>query len=77
MALVFGRAHPQFGQVPVAQVVLAGTTPDPAVLLEDLRVHCCRRLSPYKVPQDFAIVPELPRTPSGKLSRVEVRQARY
>jgi long-chain acyl-CoA synthetase len=76
-SLVFGRAHPQFGQVPVAQVVLAGTTPDPAVLLEDLRVHCCRRLSPYKVPQDFAIVPELPRTPSGKLSRVEVRQARY
>jgi long-chain acyl-CoA synthetase len=74
-SLVSGRAHPQYGQVPVAQVVLADGVGDPAALLSDLRGHCCRKLSSYMVPVVFTAVSDLPRTPSGKLARVESRPA--
>jgi long-chain acyl-CoA synthetase len=74
-SLVSGRAHPQFGQVPVAQVLLADEPADPASFIDALRAHCCRRLSSYKVPLEFSIVRDLPRTASGKLARVDSRQA--
>ena len=41
---VFGREHAQFGQVPVAQIVLASGAADGEAILAGLRNHCCRHL---------------------------------
>ncbi|HUB24676.1 MAG TPA: fatty acid--CoA ligase family protein, partial [Tepidisphaeraceae bacterium] len=65
-SLVRGRAHPQYGQVPVAEVVLAG---EATATVEQIRRHCFKRLSSYKVPVEFRIVQTLPKTASGKLAR--------
>jgi acyl-CoA synthetase (AMP-forming)/AMP-acid ligase II len=35
----------------------------------DLREFCAARLARFKVPKAITFVPELPRTPSGKLLR--------
>jgi long-chain acyl-CoA synthetase len=67
-SMVLGREHPQFGQVPVARVVLSSTASGEAVLAQ-LRAFCCQKLSAYKVPVDFVVVDALPRTPSGKIAR--------
>lgn len=56
------------GQVPVAFVVPAGPIDLPSV--ED---HLVARLSPYKRPARIHVVDSLPRTPSGKLLRRELR----
>jgi long-chain acyl-CoA synthetase len=68
-SLVSGREHPQFGQTPVAQVVLSREVDDRDRFVESLRRRCLERLSSYKVPVEFQIVPNLPKTPSGKLAR--------
>jgi long-chain acyl-CoA synthetase len=68
-SLVSGRDHPQYGQVPVAQVVIAADVSDPDTLLAELRAHCFAKLSSYKVPIEFRAVPELAKTPSGKIAR--------
>lgn len=68
-SLVMGRAHPQFGQAPVASVVIDADLRDREEFLRSLRAHCCRLLSPYKVPIEFRVVDALPKTPSGKLIR--------
>jgi long-chain acyl-CoA synthetase len=66
---VFGREHPQFGQVPIAQIVLTGGAADGAAILSGLRNHCCRHLAAYKVPVEFLQVNSLPKTASGKIAR--------
>jgi acyl-CoA synthetase (AMP-forming)/AMP-acid ligase II len=62
---VRGDAHPRLGQVPRAEIVLAGTGCD----VDALRAHCARALSPYKVPVEFSVVTAIPRTPGGKILR--------
>jgi acyl-coenzyme A synthetase/AMP-(fatty) acid ligase len=62
---VFGHPHPRLGQVPRAEIVLESSRCD----LTGLRMHCARALSPYKVPDDFAVVPTIARTPGGKILR--------
>jgi O-succinylbenzoic acid--CoA ligase len=65
-ALVEGRPDPQWGESIAARVVLK----DGAALVEaDLREFCAGRLAGFKVPKAIRFVPELPRTPSGKLLR--------
>jgi long-chain acyl-CoA synthetase len=68
-SLVSGRDHPQFGQTPVADVVLAANITDSAAVLAGLRAHCCRLLSSYKVPVEFRQAVSLAKTASGKLRR--------
>jgi o-succinylbenzoate---CoA ligase len=70
-AAVHGRADPEWGEA-VTAVVIAR----PGVLLDEqaLREHCGRELAPYKVPKRIVLSSEpLPRTPSGKLLRRELR----
>jgi o-succinylbenzoate---CoA ligase len=70
-AAVVGRADAQWGERVVAIVLpRPGRSPSPA----QLREHCARVLAPYKVPKlvELVAVP-LPRTPSGKLLRRELR----
>ena len=62
---VFGTPHAHLGQVPRAEVVFDTLQPD----LDGLRAHCARALSPYKVPQEFAVVDAIARTPGGKILR--------
>lgn len=64
-ALVEGRAHPLFGEVPVARYI-AG---DPAPTLAEIRAHCREHLANYKIPLMFNAVTSLPTTASGKLLR--------
>ena len=71
-SLVTGRDHPQFGQVPVAHVVMhPAATPEQ---FDNLRPHCLQHLSAYKAPVDFTRVASLPKTPSGKLARSGSRE---
>lgn len=64
-ALVEGRAHPLFGEVPVARYIPA----DPPPTVAELRQLCREHLSTYKVPLMFNAVETLPTTASGKLLR--------
>lgn len=67
-SLVYGVDHTQYGQLPIAKVVLnrdVKKTPD----LDNLRRFCYERLSPYKVPKNFEFVSSIPKTASGKLRR--------
>ncbi|MGW5677017.1 type I polyketide synthase [Streptomyces sp. NPDC003860] len=64
-AAVVGRRHDVLGEVPVAFVV-----PGPqGVDLAELRAECRRRLSAFKVPDEFRTSGPLPRTSSGKVRR--------
>ena len=69
---VVGRLDATWGAVPLAGVVVR---PGVSVPTEDgLRAFCRARLAPYKVPVAFRLLPALPRTPSGKLRRTELRE---
>ncbi len=70
-AAVLPRADARWGEAVAALVVAR----EGAVLSgEELREHCAGRLAPYKVPKQIALVAgPLPRTPSGKLLRRELR----
>jgi long-chain acyl-CoA synthetase len=65
-ARVFGRPHPTFGMVPVAEIV--GRTPAPTE--REIFAFCRARLARYKVPMEVAFVGAIARTASGKIRRV-------
>jgi acyl-CoA synthetase (AMP-forming)/AMP-acid ligase II len=69
-AAVTGRPDTRLGAVPVAAVELVpgATAPTP----DELRALCREHLTPYEVPVAFLAVDELPRTPSHKVSRVDL-----
>jgi acyl-CoA synthetase (AMP-forming)/AMP-acid ligase II len=67
---VVGRPDDRWGEVPVAYVVLkpaATTTPD------ELVEHCRGQLARFKIPKQVVLVDELPRNPSGKILKRELR----
>ena len=67
---VIGRPDERWGEVPVACVVLrAGATATPDELIE----HCRGQLAKFKVPKDVTFVDALPRNPSGKVLKRELR----
>ncbi|WP_040701271.1 class I adenylate-forming enzyme family protein [Nocardia vinacea] len=69
-AAVAGLPDPRLGAVPVAAVeVEPGRTP-PAVA--ELVALCRTQLMPYEVPAHILVLDALPRTPSSKVSRVEL-----
>ena len=69
-AAVVGRPDERWGEVPVAFVVVgAGATVTPDALVE----HCRARLARYKVPRDIIFLDALPRNPSGKVLKRELR----
>jgi acyl-coenzyme A synthetase/AMP-(fatty) acid ligase len=72
---VVGSPDPDRGNVVKAFVVLrAGYEPGDA-LAGELQEHCKRVTAPYKYPREIEFVAELPKTRSGKIRRVELRQA--
>ncbi|BBX45661.1 AMP-binding protein [Mycobacterium cookii] len=67
-AAVVGRRDDRLGETPVAMVEVREPT-DPPALIDYLRT----RLARYEIPTEIVIVPELPRTPSGKPDLSAVR----
>lgn len=66
---VIGRAHEKWGEVPIA--VAAVTDED--LRLEHLAEFLAERLARYKHPKALEIVDALPRNPSGKVLKTELR----
>lgn len=70
---VAGLPDDRLGAVPVAAVELEpGTTVDEPELVAELVARCRAELTPYEVPKHVIVVHELPRTPSTKVSRVDL-----
>ncbi|HJQ57257.1 MAG TPA: AMP-binding protein [Vineibacter sp.] len=70
-AAVVGRPDPRWQEVPVAYVIpRAGATLDPA----DLARHVAAQLARFKVPRDFIVVDDLPRTALGKVQHFRLKQ---
>ena len=75
--VVVGLADPEWGHRVHAIVEPRDPANPPGA--DELRAHCKSRLAPYKVPKEFEIVEEIPRTAAGKVNRsrlVEERSTR-
>ena len=64
------------GMVVKATVVLANEWKEKAgdALIKELQNHVKRVTAPYKYPRVIEFVDELPKTISGKIRRVEIRE---
>jgi fatty-acyl-CoA synthase len=69
-AAVVGRADDRWGEVPVAFVVLRQ---DVTVTVDELTEHCRTQLARFKVPRAITFLDALPRNPSGKVLKRELR----
>lgn len=72
-AAVVGTPHERWGEVPRAFVVVRDGSPTDAAGLVDF---CRARLARFKVPTEVVFVNELPRTPSGKVLKRDLRGVR-
>ncbi len=69
-AAVVGATDPTTGQGIVAFVILRGGTADKGPeLAAELREHVAREIGPIAKPRQILVVPELPKTRSGKIMR--------
>src|ERR1700677_132889 len=71
---VVGRADSAAGEIPVAFIVLREGSVACRKLEEDLCGFVAERLTSYKQPRQIHFVDVLPRTPSGKILRRELRK---
>jgi long-chain acyl-CoA synthetase len=71
---VVGRADAAAGEIPVAFIVLREGSVATRKLEEDLCGFVAERLTSYKQPRQIHFVDALPRTPSGKILRRELRK---
>ena len=69
-AAVIGRADARWGEVPVAFVVLHQGA---AATADELIAHCSTQLARFKVPKAVTFLDALPRNPSGKVLKRELR----
>jgi fatty-acyl-CoA synthase len=67
---VVGRSDEKWGEVPVAFVTLR---PDSSATADELIDHCRARLAKFKVPKAITFVDALPRNPSGKILKRDLR----
>jgi acetyl-CoA synthetase len=70
---VTGVPDPDRGAVVKATVVLAKGYEASEALVRELQNHVKKVTAPYKYPRIIEFVPELPKTISGKIRRVEIR----
>lgn len=69
---VIGRPHPEWGETVVAVIAAA---PGAHIELDELRSYLSDRLARYKIPRELVLVDELPRNPSGKLTKHVLRES--
>jgi len=70
-AAVIGMPDPRWGEVPKAFVVLK---PGEKVSEQELIAFCAERLAKFKVPKAVEFIEALPRNPSGKVLKRELRK---
>ena len=68
-AVAFGIASERYGEEVGAAVALRQDAATDA-----LRAHCRERLAPFKVPVTIFVLPEIPRTPTGKVQRRRIAE---
>ncbi|MFH1241721.1 MAG: long-chain fatty acid--CoA ligase [Pseudomonadota bacterium] len=69
-AAVVGIPHPKWLEVPKAYVVVKeGET----LTEKEIVQHCTKKLAKFKVPKEIEFISELPRNPSGKVLKRELR----
>ncbi|MFR9774421.1 AMP-binding enzyme, partial [Nocardia sp. SC052] len=68
-AAVVGATDPTTGQGIVAFVILTAEAQPTDTLIDDLKTEVAREISPIAKPREIHIVPELPKTRSGKIMR--------
>ncbi|MFC4010892.1 acetate--CoA ligase [Nonomuraea purpurea] len=68
-AAVVGATDPVTGQAIVSFVILRGTAEESDDIASDLRDHVAKTLGPIAKPRQILVVPELPKTRSGKIMR--------
>jgi len=71
-AAVIGIPHESHGEEVKAVVALS---PDAKATPDDLRAFCKDRLAAYKYPRVVEIIPELPKGPTGKILKRELRES--
>ncbi|MAZ90073.1 MAG: AMP-dependent synthetase [Cellvibrionaceae bacterium] len=71
-ACVVGIPDQRLGAVPVAAIQLQPGFSD--INLDDLKLYLREHLTSYQIPVAFKILPEMPRTPSMKISKHDVTQ---
>jgi len=73
-AAVVGKPDEVRGQIVKAFVVLGKAFAPSESLKLELQEHCRRLTAPYKYPREIEFVTELPKTISGKIRRIDLRQ---
>ncbi len=71
---VVGKPDPERTQIVKAYVILAPGYEPSEALAAELQDHVKRVTAPYKYPREIEFVTELPKTISGKIRRVELRE---
>ncbi len=71
---VVGSPDPLRGTIVKAFVILAPGYQPSEELVQELQDHVKQETAPYKYPREIEFLPELPKTVSGKIRRVELRQ---
>ncbi|NPA24754.1 MAG: acyl--CoA ligase, partial [Deltaproteobacteria bacterium] len=71
---VVGSPDELRGTIVKAFIVLAPGHEASEELIKDIQDHVKRETAPYKYPREVEFVPELPKTVSGKIRRVELRK---
>lgn len=61
------------GHIVKAYVVLVDSSQASPELVKELQVHVKTLTAPYKYPRDITFIDELPKTASGKIRRIELR----
>ena len=74
-AAVVGKPDPARGQIVKAFVILAAGHEASDELVAEIQKHVKRVTAPYKYPREIEFVRELPKTISGKIRRVELRES--
>ena len=70
---ITGVPDPERGQVVKATIVLTRQYSPSPVLAKELQAYVKKATAPYKYPRIVEFVKELPKTISGKIRRVEIR----
>lgn len=73
-AAVVAKPHAERGEIVTAFVVLAAGVEPSDELKRELQDHVKTVTAPYKYPREIYFAEELPKTVSGKIRRVELRQ---
>ncbi|HEV2020942.1 MAG TPA: AMP-binding protein [Terriglobales bacterium] len=72
---VISRPDDDAGEIPCAFVVLRDGRQSSPALESELAGHVAERLTGYKQPRQFRFIASIPRNPSGKILRRELRSA--